>query len=126
VLAIDKNQKRSDAEPPLRWVAAATYPLIARWRHRLPGGTPAAECDALTGSESVAEPNFLGESSDPPGREHRKKVGVARGKLVSPVKRALRPRAEEQCDAPGRIRTSDLALRRRALYPLSYGRVGRP
>ena len=24
--------------------------------------------------------------------------------------------------APGRIRTSDLALRRRALYPLSYGR----
>jgi hypothetical protein len=28
--------------------------------------------------------------------------------------------------APGRIRTSDLALRRRALYPLSYGRLGRP
>jgi hypothetical protein len=29
-------------------------------------------------------------------------------------------------DAPGRIRTSDLALRRRALYPLSYGRSGSP
>ncbi len=28
-------------------------------------------------------------------------------------------------DAPGRIRTFDLALRRRALYPLSYGRSGR-
>ena len=28
--------------------------------------------------------------------------------------------------APGRIRTSDLALRRRALYPLSYGRSGIP
>jgi predicted DCC family thiol-disulfide oxidoreductase YuxK len=27
--------------PPFRWLAAATYPLIARWRHRLPGGTPA-------------------------------------------------------------------------------------
>ncbi len=26
------------------------------------------------------------------------------------------------CDAPGRNRTCDLALRRRALYPLSYGR----
>jgi integrase len=26
--------------------------------------------------------------------------------------------------APGRIRTCDLALRRRALYPLSYGRSG--
>ncbi|MDX6486491.1 MAG: hypothetical protein QOF43_1644 [Gaiellaceae bacterium] len=25
-------------------------------------------------------------------------------------------------DAPGRNRTCDLALRRRALYPLSYGR----
>ena len=27
-----------------------------------------------------------------------------------------------EADAPGRIRTSDLSLRRRALYPLSYGR----
>ena len=27
--------------PPLRWLAAGAYPLIARWRHRLPGGTPA-------------------------------------------------------------------------------------
>ena len=27
--------------PPFRWIAAAVYPLIARWRHRLPGGTPA-------------------------------------------------------------------------------------
>jgi predicted DCC family thiol-disulfide oxidoreductase YuxK len=27
--------------PPFRWLAAAAYPLIARWRHRLPGGTPA-------------------------------------------------------------------------------------
>jgi hypothetical protein len=36
-------------------------------------------------------------------------------------------RAEREPDfgpksAPGRIRTCDLALRRRALYPLSYGR----
>ena len=27
--------------PPFRWIAAGVYPLIARWRHRLPGGTPA-------------------------------------------------------------------------------------
>jgi predicted DCC family thiol-disulfide oxidoreductase YuxK len=27
--------------PPLRWIGAGVYPLIARWRHRLPGGTPA-------------------------------------------------------------------------------------
>ena len=27
--------------PPFRWLAAGAYPLIARWRHLLPGGTPA-------------------------------------------------------------------------------------
>jgi predicted DCC family thiol-disulfide oxidoreductase YuxK len=27
--------------PPFRWLAAAAYPLVARWRHRLPGGTKA-------------------------------------------------------------------------------------
>ena len=27
--------------PPFRWLAAGTYPLVARWRHHLPGGTPA-------------------------------------------------------------------------------------
>ena len=27
--------------PPLRWLAALSYPMIARWRHRLPGGTAA-------------------------------------------------------------------------------------
>jgi predicted DCC family thiol-disulfide oxidoreductase YuxK len=27
--------------PPFRWIGIAVYPLIARWRHRLPGGTPA-------------------------------------------------------------------------------------
>ena len=27
--------------PPVRWLAALSYPLIARWRHRLPGGTAA-------------------------------------------------------------------------------------
>ena len=27
--------------PPFRWIAAGLYPLIARWRYRLPGGTPA-------------------------------------------------------------------------------------
>ena len=27
--------------PPLRWIAGGIYPLVARRRHRLPGGTPA-------------------------------------------------------------------------------------
>jgi predicted DCC family thiol-disulfide oxidoreductase YuxK len=26
--------------PPFRSLGAAAYPVIARWRHRLPGGTP--------------------------------------------------------------------------------------
>jgi predicted DCC family thiol-disulfide oxidoreductase YuxK len=29
------------ATPPYSWVAAAGYALLARFRHRLPGGTPA-------------------------------------------------------------------------------------
>jgi predicted DCC family thiol-disulfide oxidoreductase YuxK len=29
--------------PPFTWVGAAVYPLIARWRHLLPGGTPACK-----------------------------------------------------------------------------------
>jgi predicted DCC family thiol-disulfide oxidoreductase YuxK len=29
--------------PPIRWIAAAIYPLIARFRHRLPGETPACQ-----------------------------------------------------------------------------------
>jgi predicted DCC family thiol-disulfide oxidoreductase YuxK len=27
--------------PPASWIGAAAYPLVARWRHLLPGGTPA-------------------------------------------------------------------------------------
>jgi predicted DCC family thiol-disulfide oxidoreductase YuxK len=29
--------------PPLRWLAAVGYRLVARYRHRLPGGTPACK-----------------------------------------------------------------------------------
>jgi predicted DCC family thiol-disulfide oxidoreductase YuxK len=32
--------------PPIRWLGAAAYPLVARWRHLLPGGTPACRLDA--------------------------------------------------------------------------------
>ena len=31
------------AVPPLRWVSAALYPVVARNRGRLPGGTPACK-----------------------------------------------------------------------------------
>jgi predicted DCC family thiol-disulfide oxidoreductase YuxK len=31
------------ATPPFSWVAAAGYAFVARYRHRLPGGTPACQ-----------------------------------------------------------------------------------
>ena len=31
------------ATPPWSWLAAAGYDFVARFRHRLPGGTPACE-----------------------------------------------------------------------------------
>jgi hypothetical protein len=48
-------------------------------------------------------------------------VGV---ELTRPWYRTARPSARhEAVSAPGPIRTADLSLRRRALYPLSYGRL---
>ena len=32
--------------PPLAWVAAPVYRLVARYRHRMPGGTPACRIDS--------------------------------------------------------------------------------
>src|SRR2546423_5677440 len=46
------------------------------------------------------------------GREPAHQAGTCPWRIVR----------EDDCHAPGRIRTCDLALRRRALYPLSYGR----
>lgn len=34
--------------PPFSWAAAVAYLLIARFRHRLPGGTPACALPRLT------------------------------------------------------------------------------
>ena len=34
------------AVPPFRWVSGALYPIVAKYRSRLPGGTPA--CKAPT------------------------------------------------------------------------------
>jgi predicted DCC family thiol-disulfide oxidoreductase YuxK len=31
--------------PPFRWLAAPVYRLISRYRHRMPGGTPACRLD---------------------------------------------------------------------------------
>lgn len=31
--------------PPASWVAAGLYRLVVRWRHRLPGATPACRVD---------------------------------------------------------------------------------
>jgi hypothetical protein len=60
-------------------------------------------------------------SSETPAASTNQK-GAPWGKLVSPMKRAFRPRPESNASAPGTIRTCDLCLRRAALYPLSYGR----
>ncbi|MGD0881133.1 MAG: NAD(P)H-binding protein [Acidimicrobiales bacterium] len=32
--------------PPVSWLAAGVYRMVVRWRHRLPGGTPACRFDA--------------------------------------------------------------------------------
>ncbi|HEV2361630.1 MAG TPA: DCC1-like thiol-disulfide oxidoreductase family protein [Acidimicrobiales bacterium] len=34
--------------PPTSWVAAGVYRAVARWRYRLPGGTPACRVDNNT------------------------------------------------------------------------------
>lgn len=31
--------------PPIRWVGALVYRVISRYRHRMPGGTPACRID---------------------------------------------------------------------------------
>ena len=38
--------------PPFSWIAAGAYALIARFRHRLPGGTPA--CALAHGAEAIS------------------------------------------------------------------------
>jgi predicted DCC family thiol-disulfide oxidoreductase YuxK len=32
--------------PPIRWVSAAVYAVVSRYRHRMPGGTPACRVDS--------------------------------------------------------------------------------
>ncbi len=39
---------RAAGHAPLRWAGAALYPVVARYRHHLPGSTPA--CRVPTGS----------------------------------------------------------------------------
>ena len=36
--------------PPLSWLGAVAYPVIRRYRHRLPGGTPACRMPPATDS----------------------------------------------------------------------------
>lgn len=40
---------RAARHPPLRWLGQAVYPVVARHRHRLPGGTPACRSDGRPG-----------------------------------------------------------------------------
>ena len=57
---------------------------------------------------------------------HPERSGPAREEELSELARVaavgVRRAGHARDDAPGRIRTCGLALRRRALYPLSYGR----
>ena len=61
------------------------------------------------------DPSHLGTGRDRFAQQPHAIADVARLVVVD-----LR---QDLADAPGRIRTCDLSLRRRALYPLSYGRV---
>jgi MFS transporter, CP family, cyanate transporter len=82
--------------------------------------------------EAAAAPDLRGRGPLPSGGRWRE-AGLA-GSLAERAESGALGRArlgrarpsaagEAGNDAPGRIRTCDLALRRRALYPLSYGRV---
>jgi predicted DCC family thiol-disulfide oxidoreductase YuxK len=43
--------------PPGRWLSRVLYPVIARHRHRLPGGTPACRIGPTSSSSGSAIPN---------------------------------------------------------------------
>lgn len=59
--------------PPVAWVAAAGYALVARFRHRLPGGTaqcrlpagPSSDPGSVPGSVPAAGPAVGGDSAGP-------------------------------------------------------------
>ena len=59
-------------------------------------------------------------------RAFRQRVDIfwTRPTEVSLTYRAISLTCRSFWDAPGKIRTCDLCLRRAALYPLSYGRPG--
>ena len=95
-----------------RYVAAeASSDALMRYAHTARGD--AARAPLVPGALRAAD-----AAVGPPvrRRSRRAQQGAAR------VQRD--PAAPARRDAPDWIRTSDLALRRRALYPLSYGRSG--
>src|SRR6185312_9704554 len=56
--------------------------------------------------------------------DHRERSGARREEELPELTRVRAVGVRRAGHAPGRIRTCGLALRRRALYPLSYGRGG--
>jgi integrase len=72
-----------------------------------------------TGNLKAAQ-KLLGHSSITTRRDHASRHG--RGRKVNRSRQPSRAPAVQADHAPGRNRTYDLALRRRALYPLSYRR----
>ena len=97
----------------VRSTAELTRGSCASWSGSTEEFTPTLMCE-LVGSDSRAEPG--GSCASWSGREAASS-GVAR--RASALRMLVMRR---KLHAPGRIRTSDLSLRRRALYPLSYGR----
>jgi hypothetical protein len=69
------------------------------------------------------KPTLTGTQSTPPSTRHRDPGCMPNGDLS--VRRFARGSTTIRISAPGRNRTCDLSLRRRTLYPLSYGRRSR-
>ena len=92
------------------------------------GGRRRSSASSPAGDESAAGCGVpTPTTSRPPGqrpRQLRDPSSMADPQVSRTRPREAARRPTRRCDAPGRNRTYDLALRRRALYPLSYRRVG--
>ena len=121
-------------DPPASWLEART--VWAGWRWALASALPPYALPAPT-RVPAGEPRFpavaggaarRAQSGHVRSRPHQPRVSeVSLQTDTNPAEhRVLRNFQLVALHAPGRNRTCDLALRRRALYPLSYGRAGRP
>jgi hypothetical protein len=104
-------------EERVRPPAARAYPAVLE----VPGGDPVGgevDADALQQRPVVLGAPVSAVDDD----AGRKRPGAGGQEELPELARVGAVRVRRPSHAPGRIRTCGLALRRRALYPLSYGR----